>query len=113
MSGAAPLRVSHGEQGGAVVLVVEGEVDLATVAEFERHLLSVLEPNRSVIVDLRKIEYLGSSGLYVLVRCDRAYRERKAALIIVGSDNVQRLIHVANLERTLWLASSVESALAS
>jgi anti-anti-sigma factor len=73
---ASPLvfDTSLNRSGAAVVVKVGGEVDLATVAELERGLDSVLrEPSdRAIVIDLEVLEFLAVCGVSALLAAKRS-----------------------------------------
>jgi anti-anti-sigma factor len=63
------LRVlEHRSFDGGVVLAVEGELDLATVAALERPLVGLCRRNDAITVDLRRVQFLDCVGLRSLLR---------------------------------------------
>ena len=83
---------------------IHGELDLATApqlqAEFGR--IAALEGLEQVVVDLRKLAFLDSTGLETLLKLESALRERGAALAVVrGPRAVERLFSVMQLDRRL------------
>jgi anti-sigma B factor antagonist/stage II sporulation protein AA (anti-sigma F factor antagonist) len=62
-----PLTIDVTEEGGAVVVTLAGEVDLANAAEVEARLFSAITNLvTTVSVDLTRTEYIDSAGLQVL-----------------------------------------------
>jgi anti-anti-sigma factor len=55
------------EQDGSAVLVIQGEVDMATVQTLEARLADVSARQGAVTVDLRRVEFLDCLGLRLLV----------------------------------------------
>jgi anti-anti-sigma factor len=61
------LRIMERMDDGAVVLTVQGEVDMATVETLGSRLADVCARNEAVTVDLRRVEFLDCLGLRLLV----------------------------------------------
>jgi anti-sigma B factor antagonist len=59
---------------GAVVALValRGEIDVAEAPAVERRLAEALAAGRDLVVDLREVTFIDSSGLAVLVRAAQA-----------------------------------------
>ena len=55
------------EDGGAVVIALEGDVDLKTSPDARKALLDVVSRNRPVVVDLSLVNYIDSSGVASLI----------------------------------------------
>lgn len=62
------VTVAVEAHGQAVVLVVAGEIDLLTAPQFQEALTRALEDRpETLVVDLSKVEFMGSAGLAALV----------------------------------------------
>ena len=99
--------IRSGGPGIAAVAPV-GELDGVTVGELSRALREVRSHRLSVlIVDLRELDFMDSSGLYVLLDADEWARGAGVELVIVqGSRAVQRVFELTRLDRTLPLIES-------
>lgn len=62
------LRLSVAENGSEHVISLAGELDLANAATAEAALDAALEAADSVVVDMRKLEFIDSTGIALLVR---------------------------------------------
>jgi anti-anti-sigma factor len=78
--------------GDIAVLVVEGEVDLVTSPAVEKELDSIA-PGTSVVIDLCKTTFMGSSGLHVLLDATARLDER-VHIACVPSGPIRRLFDV-------------------
>ena len=99
------LRVATRNGTANVLLSVEGEVDLATAPELEGALQRALQsPARRLVVDLRAVQFLDSSGLSVLVRQDRLARAGERQLVIVKPPpQVHQVFELTGLSRHLTM----------
>jgi anti-anti-sigma factor len=83
--------------GAAPRLVLTGELDLATVAMFEDAIPAV-EPGDTLLIDLRELSFIDSSGIHVLMRLDTAARRDGWSLALVrGSRDVQRVLDLCHV----------------
>jgi anti-anti-sigma factor len=81
----------------AIRIALFGELDISTVGELKAALPSP-EPGEVLIVDLRELEFMDSSGIGILFRLDVAARADGWTLIVVrGSPAVQRMLDLCNL----------------
>jgi anti-sigma B factor antagonist len=101
----AGLKVQARNGGDDVVVSVQGDVDLATAPELEAALARALEgPAARLVVDLRGVEFLDSSGLSLLVRQDRAARGMARRLIVIkGPPQVHHVFEVTGLSEHLTM----------
>jgi anti-sigma B factor antagonist len=98
----------------AVVIGVSGELDLASSPELERE----LERGNSsgaelLIIDLRKLEFMDSTGLSVLVRAhQKATESGKQLAVVKGPQQVQRLLSLTGVADRLTVVETPEELLA-
>jgi anti-sigma B factor antagonist len=100
----------HGE---ASVLVVQGELDLSTV-DVLRDVLRSQEARAAVVVlDLRKLDFIDSSGLSLIVSEQQRARDDgfRFAIAVGGAPAVQRLFELTGLNGTLTLVEDPAAAL--
>jgi anti-sigma B factor antagonist len=90
------LDVSLGHAGGNPLLALRGELDVSTVPKVEQALLQLEGNGASVVVlDLRGLTFLDSSGLRLILEADgRARREDRRILVVPGPPEVQRVFRV-------------------
>ncbi len=95
----------------ATVVTVTGELDVASSRSLE-HELDRLGDVELMVIDLRKLSFIDSTGLGVLVRAHQraAERQRRFALL-PGTGQVERLLNLTGLDDQLTLADSVEQLL--
>jgi anti-anti-sigma factor len=89
------------ESGGsdAAWVRVRGELDLMSAPEFERTLAAAQAHGRMVIVDLRDLRFLDSTGLRTILEADARARDSRARLVLIrGASNIDRLFAIAGLE---------------
>ena len=92
------------QQGGTTTVVVCGELDIATAPELERALCDGETGAEVVIVDLRDVGFIDSSGLHVIVAAhERIRRAGRRLLVVPGSAAVRRLFAVSGLDHELEL----------
>ena len=100
MEAAGPtFDVSWERLDEAVYVRPVGELDLATLEHF-REALSEAQSQGSLdlIIDLRGLRYMDSSGLHELVRVHRRCEQSGSRLALIqGPSVVQRLLSITNL----------------
>jgi anti-sigma B factor antagonist len=94
-------------------VTVRGELDLLSSPLLERALGPVLDSDaEQVIVDLRGLEFMDSSGLHVLLRAHQLIHDAGRRLVLVrGSETVQRVFDLTGVSDTLTIVASPEEAL--
>lgn len=97
--------------GEAVVVRVDGEIDVATADRFERDVVAVLG-RPLLVLDLTGVRFLGSTGLTRLVELRRRAEEAGTALrlVVAGNRTVWRPLEATGLLAVFALSDSVEEA---
>jgi anti-anti-sigma factor len=93
-------RVEVTRVDGAIVVAVEGQLDAATVGDFEPPLLQAVESGENVIVDLRACSFIDSAVIAAIVLAKRCMKPAGASLRLVGGEVSQplRALEIAGLE---------------
>jgi anti-sigma B factor antagonist len=109
------LDVQTETQGDAVSIVLSGELDISTAPRVEEELQRVEETGPAVIVlDLRELEFMDSTGLRVIVSADGRAREADRSLRLVrGPEAVQRIFRVTRLDERLEIGDDPEALLSA
>jgi anti-sigma B factor antagonist len=107
------FRVEVRSDDRATVISVSGELDLASSPALEEELARVASSDADVvIVDLRGLEFMDSTGLSVLVRAHQRAEENGRRLGLVnGSQQVQRLLTLTGVAERFALADTPEELL--
>jgi anti-anti-sigma factor len=101
---AAPLRLSGpSEREGAVTLTLEGEFDLAGVPLFEDAVRAAVAGAARLVVDLRGLEYIDSSGISALLRAGYRLHEAGGALqcVMAAEGTVRKVIEMTSVGTVL------------
>lgn len=113
MSAQDNFRVDVNNEGRAVVFAVQGELDLASSPTLEQAIDGVSNDDIDLlIVDLRELRFMDSTGLHALVKANKRAGEagRKFA-VIQGGAQIQRLLSLTGVGELLTVAESPEELL--
>jgi anti-anti-sigma factor len=99
------FRVEVRSENGAPLLSVRGELDLASSPVLEEELERVISAGPAlVIIDLRELDFMDSTGLSVLIRAHQRAEESGHRLGIVnGSRQVRRLLSLTGVADRLMI----------
>ena len=99
---------------GAGVLALAGELDLSSGSTLEQALERLLSGDaRQVIVDLRQLEFMDSTGLSILIKAQqRAEQGGKRLALVKGPPQVQRLLTLTGVAERIPFADSVDELIA-
>ena len=97
------LNVFVSAKGSTVTLSFSGDIDATTAGVFAESILASVEAGQcTVIIDLRAVSFMDSTGINALVQAKRLAHRRLADLCIDGlSDNVRRVLELAGVDRLL------------
>ena len=86
-----------------LALRLEGEFDLETAREFDRHLAAIDQAHVTrVLIDLRGVTFMDSRGLASIVRAHRLAEANGHALVLRrGSNQVRRLFALTGIDERL------------
>ena len=99
----ALLDVDTHEEDGAIRLALSGELDISSASRVEEELDRVEAERPPVLVlDLRGLAFMDSTGLRLIVSADARAREQGRRLAVVrGPEAVQRIFRVTRLDERL------------
>jgi anti-sigma B factor antagonist len=88
------------EAGGRVLARAVGELDAEAAATLESQLAPLCHPGRRVILDLRRVEYLDSNGVRVLLRLHRDLQagDGELRLVLQADSRARRTLSLLQLE---------------
>lgn len=112
----ALLDLTTEADGTTVRLALDGELDISSAGDVERELARIERDCPPMLVlDLRGLDFMDSTGLRVIVAADARAREQSRRLVVVrGPDAVQRIFRMTRLdERFEMVDEPAEASLPS
>jgi|1186.fasta_scaffold859446_1 anti-sigma B factor antagonist len=92
---------------GRVTFTPRGELDLATAPELEEKVLgAVRDAARTVVLDLRELTFMDSTGVRTIVSAHQAAEESGCELLVVRparESPVSRVIEISGIDEALGL----------
>ena len=97
------LKIWTEEWDGTPVVAAEGEVDLATVDSFRAAASEAVKSKpQAVIFDLRKVTFIDSSGLGILVATRKKLNNEPTSVVVVTDQPaVLQSLQITGLDRVL------------
>jgi len=103
------MNINTEEREKCTVVGFEGDVDLSCSPEARKSILSVLEENKNLLVDLAKVTYIDSSGVACLVEGYQTAKKQSLKFGLVGvSDAAMSVLKLARLDRVFPIFDSLE-----
>ncbi|HEX2665190.1 MAG TPA: anti-sigma factor antagonist [Candidatus Acidoferrum sp.] len=109
------LQISARHLDKTTILDVSGDIDLASSPDLRRALLRELRELRipRVVLNLKAVEYVDSSGVASLVEGLKASRDVGSRLILFGLNTaVREVLQLSKLLRIFEIAETEEQAVA-
>jgi anti-anti-sigma factor len=99
--------------GRTAVLAVRGELDLVSCPLLDQALEELAGVDvELVIVDLRELEFMDSTGLHLLVRAQtQALQDGRRFALVRGGAQVQRLFDLTGVTESLTVVDSPDQLL--
>jgi len=110
----ALLELDTHDEDGAIRLSLSGELDISSAPRVEEELTRVEADAPPVLVlDLRGLAFMDSTGLRLIVSADARAREQGRRLAVVrGPEAVQRIFRVTRLDERLDMVDDPAAATA-
>ena len=101
------LELSTESNGATVLLALAGELDIGSAARVEEELARIeRDAPATVVIDLRALTFMDSTGLRIIVGADARAREHERRLVLVqGPDAVRRLLRMTRLDERLEIVA--------
>jgi anti-sigma B factor antagonist len=111
--GAVDLSLSSHVLAGHTVVEVAGEADVFTAQQLRDYIMGLVDGGaRKIVLDLDRLEFLGSAALGVMVGIHRRLRLAGGSIAVVcGQPGPLRVITMSGVDRTLRLYESVRAAI--
>ncbi|MDW5597985.1 STAS domain-containing protein [Conexibacter stalactiti] len=109
------LELTTETDGTTVRLALEGELDIASAGQVERELTRIeREAPPAIVLDLRRLAFMDSTGLRIVVAADARAREQGRRLVVVrGPEAVQRIFRMTRLDERLEMVDEPAGAQAT
>jgi anti-anti-sigma factor len=102
----APLTVETRQHDETAVIALAGELDMAGASALERELGALTAG--TIIVDLRGLEFMDSSGLRAIVTsAQRAQDAGRRFVLIPGAAQVMRVFDITRMRERLEFVSDI------
>jgi anti-anti-sigma factor len=101
MDAVEPFTIDVDDRDDRVVVVPRGELDMASAPELEDAIASRLDQGTWVVLDLRALDFIDSSGLRVVVGAHRAAEEGGGRFTCVrgpSGSTVHRIVEIAGID---------------
>ena len=96
------------ELEGAVRVALSGELDVATAPSVEERLVELEGGAERIVLDLRELSFIDSTGLSLLINTDsRARKAGRAVTIVAAGGTPRRLLETTGLVGRLDVVEAI------
>ena len=96
-----PFSIELAEHDGRVEVVPRGELDMASAPELEQTIMPRIQDGKWVVLDLRSLDFIDSSGLRVVVGAHRAAEAGAGRFTCIRGtpgSTVHRIVEIAGID---------------
>ena len=108
MGRTTPFSVEIDHIGTTDIVTVRGEIDIVSAPEFEEKLSTV---GSTIVVDLRHLDFMDSSGLAVLLRRNATLDGSSELRLVVKPGIIERLFEVSGIDKVFPIYPDIEAAI--
>lgn len=106
------MKTATRELTGTTIIDVTGDIDLGTSPSLRKTLLESLKKTPRLVVNMREVRYLDSSGIASLVEVLKEARSKEKRLVLFGLNAaVQQVLRLARLAKIFEIRETEEEAL--
>ena len=108
-----PFAIDVAERDGRVDVTPRGELDMASAPELEQAILPRLQTGEWVVLDLRSLDFIDSSGLRVVVSAHRSAEDRGGRFTCVRGapgSTVNRIVEIAGIDGVIEMVDDPAEA---
>ncbi|MBM2830744.1 MAG: anti-sigma factor antagonist [Gammaproteobacteria bacterium] len=106
------MKINTREEGGYAIIELIGEVDLSCSPAARKQILACLKANRSLLVDLKAVTYIDSSGVASLVEGYQTAKKLNLKFGLIGvSDSAMSVLRLARLDKVFPIHANVKERL--
>jgi len=100
--------------GGITHVILAGSLDIAGAAAIDLRMNVIADSHKTVLVDLRKVSFLGSMGLSALVAPARAIKRRGGTMVLFGANQfVGQVLKSTLVDTFIPVYDDLETAIAA
>ena len=106
------MKTATREQTGTTIIDVTGDIDMGTSPGLRKTLLESLKNNPRLVVNMREVRYIDSSGIASLVEVLKEARSKEKKLVLFGLNAaVHDVLQLTRLAKIFEIRETEEEAL--
>lgn len=97
------MKITKTQNGTTLEVALEGRLDTATAPELEASLKDALGEIDELIFDFRKLDYVSSAGLRVLLLANRSLKMGGRTKVVHANEIIKEVFDVTGFDEILEL----------
>ncbi len=98
------LKIDKTVEGEKVTLFLDGRLDISAAPQLEGELKRVMEHTTELVFDLRKLEYISSAGLRVLLLAQKQMNKQGRMRLIHVGETVMDTLEITGFVDIFFIA---------
>ena len=95
------MQINYNKEAEKLTVSPEGRLDTATALEFEKALSELLNGVSDLILDMKKVTYVSSAGLRVLLKLQKIMFNQGKMKLIGVNDTVMEVLEITGFANIL------------
>ena len=95
------MQINYNKEAEKLTVEPEGRLDTATALEFEKTLGELLNGVSDLILDMKKVTYVSSAGLRVLLKLQKIMFNQGKMKLIGVNDTVMEVLEITGFANIL------------
>lgn len=95
------MQINYNKEAEKLTVAPEGRLDTATALEFEKTLGELLNGVSDLILDMKKVTYVSSAGLRVLLKLQKIMFNQGKMKLIGVNDTVMEVLEITGFANIL------------
>ena len=95
------MQINYNKEAEKLTVAPEGRLDTATALEFEKALSELLNGVSDLVLDMKKVTYVSSAGLRVLLKLQKIMLNQGKMKLIGVNDTVMEVLEITGFANIL------------
>lgn len=104
------MTITETSKIGIVILTLNGTLDALSAPEF-RNNRSVVDPEKTVVLDLEQVDFIDSSGIGAIVSASRQKHQPSGGIVLsCMNDRVRKVFEITNAQKLFHIFDDTAAA---
>jgi len=100
--------------GGITRVIIDGRLDIEGAVAVDLKMNAIADTKTAVLVDMRKVSFLGSMGLRALMTPARAIKGRGGKIVLFGpNEMVEKVLKTSGVDSLIPVHHELQAAMAA